>query len=33
MITYYCEDCDITFSGSDGCPCCDNGDCEEYENE
>lgn len=31
----YCEDCDIIFSQSDGCPSCDNGDCidaEEYYN-
>lgn len=27
----YCEDCDITFSQSDGCPSCDNGDCETGE--
>lgn len=34
MTLKYCEDCDIEFDQSDGCPRCDDGDCgtlEEYE--
>lgn len=30
---FYCEDCNLMFGHSDGCPGCDNGDCKEVADD